>query len=289
MISIPKVSRREFLQASSLTLALGAAVRAAQLKSVGVQLYTVRTILPQKPEETLAAIKAIGYQEIEATYGGLDKIWPAIQASGMKPVSIHLDSKSVTQGNPDDLDRVFAQLKERGFQYAVFPYLPEPERGGAEVIKSIAAKLNRAGEKCRAAGMSFCYHNHAFEFATENGSTLFQVLLDNTDKKLVGLELDVFWVSVAGHDPVELLKQLSGRVPLLHLKDKAEGTAVMFKESVPRTAFKEVGNGVIQWPTVLRAAAAAGVQHYFVEQDQTPGAPVDSLRQSYEFVSKLKY
>ena len=283
------VSRREFLQASTLTVALGAVGGAARLKSVGVQLYTVRSILPQKPEETLAAIKAAGYKEIEATYAGLDKIWPAIQASGMQPVSIHLDSKSVTQGNPDDLDRIFADLKQKGFQYAVFPYLPEPERGGVEVIKTIAGKLNRAGEKCRAAGMTFCYHNHAFEFAEENGKTLFQVLLDNTDKKLVGLEMDVFWVSVAGHDPVELLKQVSGRVPLLHLKDKAEGTPVMYKESVPRTAFKEVGSGVIDWPKVLRAAAAAGVAHYFVEQDQTPGAPVDSLRKSYEYVSKLNY
>jgi hypothetical protein len=122
-------------------------------------------------------------------------------------VSIHLDSKSVTQGNSDDLNRIFDQLKQRGFLYAVFPYLPEPERGGIDVIKAFAEKLNRAGEKCRAAGMTFCYHNHAFEFATEKGATLFQVMLDNTDKKLVGIELDVFWVSVAGGDPVEMIQK----------------------------------------------------------------------------------
>jgi len=286
---IDMVSRREFLQASSLGAALGVAGRTAQLKNIGVQLYTVRTVLPGKPKETLDAIRGIGYQEVEATYAGLDGVWPAIQASGLKPVSIHLDSKAVTQGNPDDLSRVFDQLKQRGFSYAVFPYLPEPERGGVDVIKAFAGKLNLAGEKCRAAGMSFCYHNHAFEFATENGATLFQVMLDNTDKKLVGLELDVFWVSVAGNDPVALLQKLAGRVPLLHLKDKAEGTPLMFKESVPRTAFKEVGNGVVDWPKVLRAAAAAGVAHYFVEQDQTPGDPVESLRQSFGYLSKLSF
>jgi sugar phosphate isomerase/epimerase len=281
-------SRREFLQATSLA-AVGAAGRAAQLKTLGVQLYTVRSVLPQKPQETLNAIRAIGYKEVEATYAGLDALWPMLQSSGLKPVSIHLDSKSVTQGNPDDLSRIFDQLKQRGFTYAVFPYLPEPERGGIDVIKAFAEKLNRAGEKCRAAGMSFCYHNHAFEFATEKGATLFQVMLDNTDKKLVAFELDVFWVSVAGLDPAEFIKKLSGRVPLLHLKDKAEGTAVMYKESVPRTAFKEVGSGVVDWPKVLRAAAAAKVAHYFVEQDQTPGDPVDSLRQSFGYLSKLKY
>ena len=282
-------SRREFLQATSLAAALGAAGRAAQLKTLGVQLYTVRTVLPQKPEETLNAIRAIGYQEVEATYAGLDTLWPVLQASGLKPVSIHLDSKLVTQGNIDDLSPIFDKLKQRGFQYAVFPYLPEPERGGIDVIKGISEKFNRAGEKCRAAGMSFCYHNHAFEFATEKGATLFQVMLDNTDKKLVAYEVDVFWVSVAGLDPVEMIQKLSDRVLLLHLKDKAEGTPVMYKESVPRTAFKEVGNGVVDWPKVLRAAAAAKVAHYFVEQDQTPGDPVDSLRQSFGYLSKLTY
>jgi sugar phosphate isomerase/epimerase len=282
-------SRREFLQATSLAVALSAAGRAAQLKTLGVQLYTVRTVLPQKAQETLNAIRAIGYQEAEATYAGLDAIWPALEASGLKPVSIHLDSKLVTQGKLDDLDAIFAGLKKRGFAYAVFPYLPEPERGGVEVIKAISGKLNRAAEKCHAAGMSFCYHNHAFEFATEKGSTLFQVMLDETDPKLVGIEMDAFWVSVAGGDPVAMLQKLAGRVPLLHLKDKAEGTPVMYKESVPRTAFKEVGNGVVNWPAVLRAAAAAKVEHYFVEQDQTPGDPVASLRQSYEYLSKLTY
>ena len=282
-------SRREFLQATSLAAALGAAGRTAQLKTLGVQLYTVRTVLPQKPEETLKAIRAIGYQEVEATYAGLDTLWPVLQASGLKPVSIHLDSKLVTQGNIDDLSPIFDKLKQRGFQYAVFPYLPEPERGGIDVIKGISEKFNRAGEKCRAAGMSFCYHNHAFEFATEKGATLFQVMLDNTDKKLVAYEVDVFLVSVAGLDPVEMIQKLSDRVLLLHLKDKAEGTPVMYKESVPRTAFKEVGNGVVDWPKVLRAAAAAKVAHYFVEQDQTPGDPVDSLRQSFGYLSKLTY
>src|SRR5450432_398146 len=282
-------SRREFMQASSLAAALSAVARTKQLQSIGVQLYTVRTVLPEKPAETLNAIRAIGYQEIEATYAGLDKIWPAIQSSGLKPVSIHLDSTMVTKGNPDDLARALDQLKQRGFTYAVFPYLPPAERGGLDVIKGVADKLNMAGEKCRAAGLTFCYHNHAFEFEPMEGTTPFQVMLDNTDKKLVGIEMDAFWVSVAGHDPVEMLKKLSGRVPLLHCKDKASGTEVMYKESVPRTAFKEVGSGVIEWPKVLKAAASAGAEHYFVEQDQTPGDPVESLRQSFGYLSKLNY
>ena len=282
-------SRREFLQTTSLAAALAASGRAAKLETLGVQLYTVRSVLPKKPRETLDAIRAIGYQEVEATYGGLDALWPVLQASGLKPVSIHLDSTSVTKGNPDDLGPIFDKLKHLGFTYAVFPYLPPPERGGIDVIRAIAGKLNQAGEKCRAAGMTFCYHNHAFEFATEKGTTLFQVMLDDTDPKLVAFELDLFWVSVAGGDPAEMIQKLSGRVPLVHLKDKAEGTAVMYTEAVRPATFKEVGSGVMDWPKILRAAAAAKVEHYFVEQDQTPGDPVESLRKSYEYLSKLSY
>lgn len=282
-------SRRKFLQAGSLAAALGASAGAAQLRSIGVQLYTVRTVLPGKPAETLRAIDAIGYREAEATFAGLDGIWPALQATRLKPVSIHLDSAMVTKGKDDDIARTMDQLKQKGFSYAVYPYLPPAERGGLDAIKTLAAKLNAAGGKARAAGLKFCYHNHAFEFQPMEGTMPFQVLMDSTDAKLVGLEMDVFWVSVAGHDPVELLGKLSGRVPLLHVKDKASGTPVMYNETVPRTAYKEAGNGVIEWPKVLRAAAAAGVEHYFVEQDQTPGDPLDSLSQSFAFLSKLNF
>jgi sugar phosphate isomerase/epimerase len=280
-------SRRQFVQAASFA-ALSAAGRAAQLKAIGVQLYTVRGILPQKPAETLNAIRAIGYQEVEATWADFDKIRPMVQASGLKAVSMHVDNMLLTKG-ADEMSRVADQIKAWGIQYAVFPYVPPNQRGGPEVIKALAGKLNLFGEKCRAAGLQAAYHNHAFESAPAGNQTLFQVLIDNTDKKLVNFEVDCFWISVAGLDPVEFIKKLSGRVPLLHCKDKAQGTEQRFNESVPRTAFKEVGNGVLDWPAILRAASAAGVQHYFVEQDQTPGDPLDSIRQSYNYLSKLTF
>ncbi len=282
-------SRRQFLQTSSLAAALAGRLGAARLRTIGVQLYTVRTVLPQKAAEAFRALDAIGYREAEATFAGLDQIWSALKATRLKPVSIHLDSQLITKGSDDEARRTLDDVKKRGFSYAVFPYLPPNERGGLDVIRTLAGKLNHFGEMCRAAGLSFCYHNHAFEFEPMGGSMPFQVLIDNTDKKLVGIELDVFWVSVAGHDPAELLGKLSGRVPLVHLKDKAEGTPVMYKESVARTAFKEVGHGVIDWSKVLRATESAGTAHYFVEQDQTPGDPVESLRQSFEYLSKLEY
>jgi len=283
------VSRRAFLQASAASAVLSGVARAKTLSTVGVQLYTVRTLVPAKAAETLRAIEEIGYREVEATQATLDQIWPGLQATKLKPVSVHIDSTVVTKGPEDALTRAVDDFKKRGFSYVVFPYLPPPERGGLDVIKKLAETLNRAAAKCKAAGMKFAYHNHAFEFEPMGSSTPFQTLLDNTDAKLVGIEMDAFWVSVAGHDPVEMLGKLKGRVPLMHLKDKATGTEKMYKESVPRTAFKEVGGGTLDWAKVLKAGDAAGVEHYFVEQDQTPGDPVASLRQSYAYISKLKY
>jgi len=283
------LSRREFLEAGSLAAALASTASAAHLGAVGVQLYTVRTLFPDKAPETLKAIAAIGYREVEATFANLDRVVPAIEAAKLKPVSVHLDSAMVTKGNPDDLARAMDDLKKKGFAFAVYPYLPPAERGGLDAIRSLAAKLNAAAAKAHAAGLRFCYHNHAFEFQPTDNTTPFQVLLDNTDAKYVGIEMDAFWVSVGGHDPAEMLAKLKGRVPLMHVKDKADGTANQHNESVPRTAFKEAGNGTLDWPKIFRAAHSAGVEHYFVEQDQTPGDPIESLRQSYAYLSKLNF
>ena len=283
------ISRRAFLEASSAAALLAKTAQAKQLRTVGVQLYTVRSVLPKKPEETLSAIQAIGYREVEATYDNLDRIWPALKATSLKPVSIHLNENIIMKGKDEDIAGMIGRVKEHGFSYAVFPWVEPADRGGLDKMRALAEKLNKTGEKCRAAGVTFCYHNHAFEFEPMNGTTRFQVLLDTLDKNLVGFEVDVFWVSVAGHDPVEVLKEVSGRVHLVHLKDKAEGVPVRYNEEVPRSTFKEVGHGVLDWPAILRAAESAGVSHYFVEQDATPGDPVESLRQSFDYISKLNF
>jgi sugar phosphate isomerase/epimerase len=156
-----------------------------------------------------------------------------------------------------------------------------------DYYKQLADKMNSAGLQSRAAGLKFCYHNHAFEFRGEHGQRPIDILLERLDKKTVGLELDVFWVSIAGNDPVQLLKQNAGRVPLVHLKDKAKGAPVVYEEGVPPQTFKEVGAGELDFAAILKAAAAAGAKHYFVEQDQTPGDPVASLKQSYEYLRRL--
>ncbi len=277
MNHMPQITRRAFAASLLAASALSAAKLTA--KNLGVQIYTVRNILSPDAAKVLNEIHAIGYSELEATADTVAKAWPAIQSSGLKLTSLHL--------NPKPTDEQFADAKAKGFTYAVVPYIPPAMRGGVDVMKKLAASLQDSGKRAHEHGLELCYHTHAFEYEPMGGTSPLQILMGETDPKLVKLELDVFWATVAGHNPVALLKQYSGRVPLLHLKDKAKAILPepQFNEKVPNELFKEVGSGSLDIPAVLKAANTAGVKHYFVEQDQSPN-PLASLRQSYTYLKK---
>jgi sugar phosphate isomerase/epimerase len=201
---------------------------------------------------------------------------------------MHLDTALFTREH-DKLPAALETAKQHGFQYVVCPYIAPQDRGGVEVIKKLGENLNQAGEICNKSGMRLCYHNHAFEWEKFGGKRLIDVLMETTDPKLVSLELDVMWAHVGGVNPVDVFKEYGKRIPLVHLKDVSAEVHTQYNERIPRGAFKEVGHGVIDFPAVLRAAEQAGVRHYFVEQDQTPGNPIDSLRQSYDYLHKLNF
>jgi sugar phosphate isomerase/epimerase len=283
------INRRQFVAQTAAIASLSSAMIADPLRheNLGVQLYTVRDLLPKDPSGVLKQIKDIGYLEVEATdYGTFDTFSKALSSSGLKPISIHMNPAQLEKST-SDIDSRMALFKMLGFHYVVFPYVAPKMRGGADVYKTLAEKLNKAGASAKQHGLRLCYHNHAFEFQEMDGTSPLKLLMEGTEKENLALEMDIFWVTVAGHDPVELLKTYSGRVPLLHVKDKAKGipAAPQFNETVPKETFKEAGNGSIDIPAVLKAANSAGVKHYFVEQDQSPD-PMASLKQSYEYLSK---
>jgi sugar phosphate isomerase/epimerase len=280
---MPAIGRRSFLTFAATAVA----ARARALKVVGVQLYTVRSILPQKPLETLRAIEKIGYREVEVTADGLAAIWPSLQKTSLKAVSAHLNDELFMREQaklPPALD----DAKKRGFEYVVCPYVKPRDRGGVEVIRKLGDTLNAAGELCNKAGLRLCYHNHAFEYQPTPDGRLLDVLMKTADPKLVSLELDVMWAHVGGADPVSILKQYGDRIPLLHLKNVAPAIETRYNEEIPHAAFREIGNGAVDIPAVLRAAKQAGVKHYFVEQDYTPGDPIQSLRESFQYLEGLK-
>jgi sugar phosphate isomerase/epimerase len=282
---MPSIARRSFL---ALAAASAVPIHARTLKVVGVQLYTLRTVLPENPLVTLRAVEKIGYQEVELVADNLDKVYAALKQTSLKPVSLHLDSTLFVR-KQDQIPAALADAKQRGLEYVVCPYVAPADRGGPDVMRKLGETLNKAGELCSQLGMRLCYHNHAFDFAPAGSGTLLDVLLKAADPKLVSLELDIMWARVAGLDPAAVLKQYGNRIALLHLKNVAEGIEKRYDENVPKTAFHDVGNGVIDIAAVLSAAEQAGVKHYFVEQDQTPGDPLASLGESYRYIEKLNF
>ena len=288
------LSRRTLLKGAGAFPALHAwPARASQhsLKTIGVQLYSVRDLIANSdPAEVLKMLDQVGFREAEVIWASLDKVWPGLKRTKMHPVSIHMDSELFKSENRTKLIAAIDTVKQHGFEYMVYPAVPRPERtAGMDRFNALADTLNEVGALCQKAGLRFCYHNHAFEFRPIGSSTPWELITAQTDKRLVGFELDIFWASVAGHDPIEVLKRNSGRFQLLHVKNKPDGMPVQYNENVPPTAFREVGNGVLNIAAILRTASDTGVKHFIVEQDQTSGNPVDSLRQSYDYLSKLEF
>lgn len=253
----------------------------------GVQLYTVRTQIGTDAAGTLKRLRDIGYSELEVLQTTLATVAPLASSLNLPIVSIHLDGPTA---RGEGFDPLLAQAKTLGARDVVMPYIPPADRPTTRAgFEAIAVRLSAMARAASGAGLRLCYHNHAFEFGQDkDGTRWLDVLMQGTAAAGMWLQLDVFWATIAGGDPVALLKQYAGRVASVHLKDKDPRAATTLVESqAPRTAFVEVGSGALDFPAILSAARTAGVQHYFVEQDQTPGDPVESLRKSYEYLAGL--
>jgi sugar phosphate isomerase/epimerase len=288
------LTRREWI-ATATAAATATTLRAAMPKPLGAQLYTVRNILMKEPDRVFRTLAEIGYTEVEGNRADLVQLDSKIRQYGLKPISCHIETPLVTGKwgpypdlKPMTLDEAIDSAKKVGVEYFTLAYISPSARGeGDDFYRRTADMMNLAGQKCKKAGMQFAYHNHAYEFGGEPGKRPIDIFVEKLDPKFVQFELDVFWLSVAGQDPVETLKKWKGRVALLHLKDKAKDAPHQFSENVPATAFQEVGSGVIDFPAILKAAPAAGVKQYIVEQDQTPGDPLESLRKSFNYLKTL--
>jgi sugar phosphate isomerase/epimerase len=284
------------------TIAAFAPACARKPHTLGVQLYTVRDLVLVRPEKTLRAIAAMGYRELEMMRTQVIPLAPYLKSGDLRPVSLHFETPLITQNwdawkHADmpaverrvTFDEVISLARDHGFEYLVFNYLTPEERLDLDFYSELAEKLNVAADRCRSAGLRFCYHNHDFEFEPKTGGTPMDFLLAHLDRDLVRLELDIFWTSVAGVSAAEFLRENAGRIALLHVKDRAPGTPRHYDiATVPQSAYREVGNGDLPMHEILDAGIAAGVQHYFVEQDFSPD-PLRSLLQSYRYLRRIGF
>jgi sugar phosphate isomerase/epimerase len=265
--------------AGALTLNLTPALAAAKLSKIGVQLYTVRADMAKDFDGSLKKIAELGYKEVEfAGYYNRtpQQIKTLLDQLGLTAPSAHVPIDALR----NSLDQTIETAKAIGHRYLICPFLMPPERKSLDQYKQHAALFNKAGEACKKAGIQFGYHNHDFEFKELEGKLPFDLLLAETDKNLVKIELDLYWIVYAKQDPLAYMAKYPDRFALFHVKDL---------DKTEKRGITEVGHGVIDFKTIFAKAPKGKIKHYFVEQDTTPGSPFDSLKVSIDYLKQLEF
>jgi len=258
-------------------------------RPIGLQLYTLRNEMGKDPAGTLKRVAELGFREVE-NFGYNGKFF-GMEASAYKSMLSGLGLTAPSghymwggaMDNPPQgsirkgWDKAVEDAATLGQKYMVLAFLFPNERKTLDQYKQVAEDLGKAGETCQKAGIQLCYHNHDFEFQAIEGQLPFDYLMKQTDPKLLKVELDLYWAVKANQMPLDLFKQHSGRIALWHVKDM---------DKTEKKSFTEVGNGVIDFKEIFKAHKQSGMKHFFVEQDQCPGSPFDSISQSIGYIKK---
>lgn len=278
-------NRRRFLQLSIAAAGSLAVTKliAAEPRSIGVQLYSVRDQAARNLADVLKSIHEIGYTEVETywdIYGH-----PALELRRMMADY----GLTVPSGhfNYDGLESKIDYAKTLGVQYMICPILPESMWFALDDYKRAADKFNICGEKIRQAGMQFGFHNHNYEFRRFGDTTGFETMMTRCDPKLVCIEMDCYWIAQAGENALQMFQKYGDRIKLLHLKDRKAGFPTNQMKDAAAEHFTEVGAGTIHWQEILVAAQKNVVQHYFVERDSGDLPALESLRISYRNLRKI--
>lgn len=251
--------------------------------AIGLQLYTLRDTIQNDPKGVLQKVAGFGYQELEtfaykdgAIYGmPFSEFGSFVKDLGMKVTSGHY---GLDQAKADNWEKAVTDAKSIGQDYLVVPYIQDTERKSIDDYKRICESLNKAGEVCKKNGLRFGYHNHAFEFDKFGDQVPYNVMLAELDPGLVGMEMDIFWVVNAGHDPLAYFEKYPGRFEQWHVKD-------MDKSDRMRNA--DVGTGTIDWKPIFAKAEQSGMKHFYVEQETYPGEPIASAEACIKYLKTI--
>ena len=261
-------------------------------KNIGIQIYTLRDQITESLEKTMEGVAKTGYKWIEAygyenrmilgkTPGDFKKL---LNDLGMTMPSIHsVTEVSSGEGKAAILEAMKVTVEDArtaGAKYLVYAYLKEEERRSMDDYKRHADNFNSFGEICRDAGLQFAYHNHDFEFINFEGRMPYDYLLENTDPELVKMELDLYWITKGGQDPLAYFEKHPGRFELWHVKDM---------EKSEEKFFAEVGYGSIDFNPIFAAREIAGMEYFFVEQDQSRRNPMESIKMSFDYLNQADF
>jgi sugar phosphate isomerase/epimerase len=268
-------TRRDFVRHSALVMAampllnneLFASSRPS--KKSGLILYTIRDEMGKDPAAALTEVAAIGYDWVEAAdhskgkfYGFSPKEFgKLVKRAGMEAISSHSNIR------PENADRMIDDVAEAGMKYLIMPSLPGEWNSTLDGFRRSADFFNEAGEKCRKAGITFGFHNHQVEFREIDGTVPYDLLVKNSDPRLVIFELDIAWITAAGKDPIAYFKKYPGRFPVWHMKDLS-----------PEKQAATLGEGIIDFKPILAMSKKAGLEYWFVEQDDClTHSPMESI------------
>lgn len=263
----------------------------AQNKIGGLALYSVRDDMAANPKETLKEVSDIGYKYLEAAgydngkyYGMNPKDFKNYLATlGLVPLSTHQSTVTL-----DNADKMIADAKAAGFAYFVIPIPPmglfkvnteNKTMSMSEDVELLVSIINTIGKKCHEAGLKLLYHNHDFEFKPNaNGIVPIEYILKHTDPKFVNFEMDLYWVTKAGADPVAYFEKYPRRFKLWHVKDMDE-----------QGRFAPVGEGTIDFDRIFKNKKLSGMKYYMVEQDATFNGmkPLEAVTISHKALQKL--
>lgn len=248
------------------------------IEQVAVQLYTIRDHLktPEEYQESLQKIADIGYRSVQVS--GPRPIDEAEIASlcagkGLVINSSHEESDLILS-NPQ---KVIENLEAFGCRYTAYPYPKGIDFSSSESVLGLIKGLDASGRALHEAGKVLTYHNHAVELESLDGMPILERIYTQTDPLFVQGEIDTYWVEAGGSSPQAWCARLRDRLPLLHIKDYAEG-----EDGKPY--FAEIGAGTLDWPTIIATAEASGCQWFIVEQDTCPGDPFESLEKSFRYI-----
>ena len=249
--------------------------QAMRTDQIAVQLYTLRSLAAVDLPGTLRAVAAAGYRSVEVA--GLPDIAPAELAgmladTGLKPIASHEGIAKLREDPASVADR----LVTLGCSRVIVPWMPEEDRRTVADVRRFAAEVGRLVPFFADRGISVGYHNHAFEFEPLEGTTVWDVLGAELPAE-VELELDVYWVSVGGRDPVTELRAAADRVRLLHMKDRSVG---------PEPHDLPAGEGILDFPSIVAAGRAAGVAWYVAELDN-PQDPIADVTTAARYLETL--
>jgi sugar phosphate isomerase/epimerase len=275
-------TRRNFIK-TSLLAGAGASVLSnlsfaegkKAAKKIGIQLYTLKDEVKADFKGTLKKIAEVGYKEFEfAGYHGNDPkdIRSFLDSIGVTAPSAHIQSSDFEAS----VEKVIDDAKTIGHKFVVVPWM---DAKTLDDYKKAAEKFNKWGEKVKAAGLQFAYHNHAFEFEEKEGQVPYELLLKETDKNLVKFELDLFWVKRAGFDIVSFIDKHPGKFVMWHVKDM---------DKANQDENTEVGSGKIDWKPIFAKAKTSGMQHFFVEQEGTFKLDkFESIKKSFNYLKGI--